>query len=197
MVREIVTRSWCDLHMLHDERVEMTETHDVTLDGDAYTLDLCPEHVGAFESFASIVRMGSAKTKTPTKTTKSGDGGGAVLRADGELRAKRSHHERQCLACDGLFTSAGSFRKHLVAHHDADVGKMFGSDCPLCGGAYGSVQALGIHCSKTHTDLGSVRDVATAFQYAREHGDEHGIVRKRRATAAQMPEAHSDVLVDI
>lgn len=177
MVREIVTRAWCDLHMMQDERVEMSETHEVTLDGEAFTLDLCAEHVADFQSFAELVRTGSAKTKTKTETPRAA-AAASDFRADGSLRAKSSRHARICLVCGDSRTAPQAFRNHLGDAHGTDVGGVYGTTCPVCGKEHGSVQALGIHGSKTHADIGAL-DVATLFQYARENGDPHGVVRER------------------
>jgi hypothetical protein len=197
MVREIVQRAWCDLHMLSDERAEMTETHAVTIDGTAYTLDLCAEHVADFERFAELVRNGSARVPRNGTTTKNGAKGGgkanADVRLDGRATAKDSDHERVCIACGHVCTSQGGFKDHVRRVHDSSIAELYGTACALCGRQCESIQALGVHASRTHVSEG-VYDVATLFVIASSRGDEHGIVAERLGKVAHIKGAEPTTL---
>lgn len=168
MVREIVTLAWCDLCMSRSgNRAEVAESHRVVLDGKAYEVDLCTEHLGEFKAFADLVATASAAHRPePTKPKPS--------------------TMRTCLLCGHVVTSSSGLGDHCLEVHGLRTIDVFGLTCPLCAQTFTNAQGLGVHCRSAHMrDHAQVVETTAAFLVAESLGDPHGVVKRARERATK------------
>lgn len=170
MVREILTVEWCDLCMREDKREQVAESHKLVIDGKAYDVDLCSEHVGEFKAFTDLVALASATNRD-------------ALPSQG--RTHNSPHKRPCLLCSYVAVSSNAMQTHLRNHHGLmSQGEMYGLVCPLCKHKSDTPQTAGMHARRKHrAEHPFVTDTPTAFAQAELMGDPHGVVARARKAA--------------
>lgn len=147
-------------------KVETADTVQVGFDGKPYELDLCQEHLAAFQAFRRLTESrGRALKDEQQKRRKPG-------RMDD---ARTASGEYVCTQCGEIYGSGQGLASHQRTAHDARVvrceicGKECqggaglkshqrihsskpGVACPHCGKPYMNRAALGSHLRKIHDD---------------------------------------------
>ena len=172
MVREIVTLAWCDLCMNGDgTRTEVAGSHRVVLDGKAYEVDLCTEHLSEYQAFADLVVAASAAHRPEP------------------AKAKPSTM-RTCLLCGHVVTSSSGLGDHCLDVHGLRTVEVHGLTCPLCEQTFTNAQGLGVHCRSAHMgEHPQVVETTAAFLVAESLGDPHGVVKRARERATKASRA--------
>lgn len=175
MAREIQVMAWCDVDLAEDKRVPMASSHDVVLDGKAFTVDLCEEHeVALYKPFAGLVAHGSAPApKAPHKGTQQALGASAA-RPVHRSGSRSDAAARECVLCGAHLASRTVHDRHILqAHNVPGPVALYGLGCPLCGqGDFTSAQGLGAHGAGAH----QIYDTSALYQAAKAAGDPHGAV---------------------
>jgi hypothetical protein len=189
MTREVQVLAWCDVDMAEDRRVPMAATHEVVVDGKAYTVDLCEDHEAAvYKPFLALVAHGSAPA--PKGAQNRAQRARAVL-APGATPAKVGRPVgdqaralplgARCLvadcgtAYDGR--TQGGLTQHMRAQHGLGLDAL-GRACPVCGEVKSPGTGLANHVSKAHHEVEgpALVGVLAAWWWASTHGDPEGAI---------------------
>ena len=180
MAQEIRHFTWCDPCIAEDAPSEPAHTVPITLDdGRVLTLDLCERHDKALlgpvrDALAAYGYRGDMATSDPRRRGQKPNGVPDI----------------RCLWCNAdPWASVTGLAGHLASVHGfpadkegrASVSMIFGTDCPYCGKAVGSVAGFGSHMHRAH--VGEPSKMSSAYVRARELGDPHGVVAKVLAMA--------------
>lgn len=185
MAREVQVLAWCDVDMAEGQRVPMAATHEVVIDGKAFTVDLCEDHeAGVYKPFAALVAHGSAPApKGPHKAAQralvpsTGPKPGRPLSsADRALPVGARCLVPECgAAYDGR--SQGGMVQHMRAVHGIGM-EALGRSCPVCGEVKHPGAGLAQHVAKAHREVETpaLVGVLAAWWWASTHGDPEGVI---------------------
>lgn len=164
MAQELVINTWCDVCAADGQR-EPGEPVTVSIDGHPpRLLDLCERDRKTYvaplaELLESLGRRVDGKPArrpvAPSAVTGSGDA--------------------TCIICGHPAPNASALGGHLRLKHDATLGEVYGTTCPVCG-----EEKSGTHVARSHGMPG----ILPAFAWARANGDPFGVVAAREAAAA-------------
>ena len=190
MAREVQVLAWCDVDMADGQRVPMAATHEVVVDGKAYTVDLCEDHEAAiYKPFVALVAHGSAPAPkgaqnraqraqaAARQVTSSGPKPGRPLSDPGRALPLGV----RCLvpdcgvAYDGR--SQGGLVQHMRSVHGVTM-EALGRLCPVCGEVKAPGSGLANHVARAHHEVEteSLVGVLAAWWWASTHGDPEGAV---------------------
>lgn len=204
MAREVMIHTWCDVCIAQDvdgdtRRVPSVASHELTLDGKSWTLDLCETHEAAYyKPFAALVAdVGATGPAAPAKAART-----APKASDGAPKARATHRRAQDSGkalpigvvcplenCGQPYygRSLGALQQHMRTIHNIGM-EAFGQDCPVCGNEYPAPQAMASHVRAAHMDVFTAatdpgvdfdavgHGIAAAWWWASNHGDPHGVV---------------------
>lgn len=175
-----VLKTFCDVCFDQDLEVPSIR-HIVTLDGAEKILDLCAEHEGPIKAVQALLEAQGRLPQEvlPPKPSKASK---AVPDApDGFRRGRRPESGRPlvCLLCELDYAGNQGLMKHYAKAHGVaaeSLAEVYGTRCPIDGMNYPDGAAALAGHMRHHDELPEVRLVPQAFTWARENGDEHGVV---------------------
>ena len=204
--------AWCDVELAGDGgRIPMATSHDVVIDGRAFTVDLCEDHEAAlWKPFVAMVEAGSA----PAPKTAQNRAQRAVATAGaGGTRTKTGrpveHPERvlpvgvRCplpdCGIDYAGRTEGALSQHLRTAHDTTGVSALGSTCAVCGEVREDMRSLAQHLGREHPDMAppSMTGALAAWWWASGHGDPHGVIEASGLLAFQPPLAEGATRVQV
>lgn len=181
MAQEFLIRLWCDRHALTEERVEASQSVNLSLPGyPERTVDLCDDcHVFLFADLTEVVakngrpaeagtpKAANPANKPPAPTQPALDSG------------------IPCPKCRAWFRNDKALNSHwknshYSSHDGLRLGELYGSTCPICG--VEELGNVGVHTSAIH----AVGGTGSAMQAAVLAGDPHGVVAAFRARTKEL-----------
>lgn len=134
MAKELVTLTWCDLHLAEkDEQVEATTWHL-----GKGQVDLCAECAQPFQDAQALVdSYGAVGKRTRTKGKQSGP-----------------EDPQTCPVCGKVAKNRDSLASHGRHIHKMNLGELLGDKqdyaCPVCGKKFSTPQGAGAHRARSH-----------------------------------------------
>lgn len=188
MAREVQVLAWCDVDMAEDRRVPMAASHEVVVDGKAYTVDLCEDHEAAiYKPFVALVAHGSAPA--PKVAQNRAQRALAAYAPNGtKAKAGRPLSDlskalplgTRCLisTCGAAYDgrTQGALTQHMGTVHGftlEDLGRV----CPVCGEVKHPGNGLSNHVARTHPEVGptALTGILAGWWWASENGDPHEV----------------------